>query len=152
MSCLRGVVVCGLLLGTLSGCAARRSLVIVDPLVSDLDALLASHPLVAGQQVTVAEIGRSASASYHLVQVAGGEQPHRHRTHDLAVFVLRGRGTLTLGERRVSLHAGDAVIVPRDHPHWFRNEGDEASVTLAIFTPPLDAPDNIPEHVPESGR
>ena len=152
MACLRRVVGCGLLLVALGGCGSRRSLVIVDPLVSDLDALLARPPRVAGQEVTIAEIGRSASASYHLVQVVGGERPHRHRTHDVAVFMLRGHGTLTLGDRRVSLHAGDAVIVPRDHLHWFRNEGDQAAVTLAIFTPALDAPDSVPERVPEAGR
>jgi mannose-6-phosphate isomerase-like protein (cupin superfamily) len=119
--------------------------VVVGPLVSDLDALLASHPIVAGQEVCAYELGRSVSASYHLVQVVGSERPHRHRVHDLAVFVLRGRGTLTLDDARVPLRAGDAVVVPRDRPHWFRNDGDQPAVALAIFAPPLDGPDNVPE-------
>lgn len=145
MSALGRCVASGLLLVVLVGCASRSPRVVVGPLVSDLDALLASHPAVAGQEVSAAEVGRSAAASYHLVQVIGSERPHRHRTHDVAVFLLRGHGTLTLGDSRVALRAGDVAVVPRDRSHWFHNDGNEAAVALAIFTPPLDAPDNVPE-------
>jgi quercetin dioxygenase-like cupin family protein len=61
------------------------------------------------------------------------------------VFVLRGHGTLTLGAERLPLAAGDGALVPRGLPHWFANEGRTAAVAFAVFTPPLDAPDNVPE-------
>ena len=61
-----------------------------------LDAFLAAHPLAAGQPLRADEIARAPGAGYHLVQVRGAESPHRHRAHDLAVFVLRGEGMLAL--------------------------------------------------------
>ena len=43
------------------------------------------------------------------------------------------------------MRAGDAAVIPRDRVHWFAQSGDEPAVTLAVFTPPLDAPDSVPE-------
>jgi len=102
------------------------------------------HPLAEGQTIRADEVGRTASASYHLVQVRGSEPPHRHATHDLTVFVLRGRGTLTLGEARRALAAGDAAAIPRGAVHWFANEGRAPALAFVVFTPPLDAPDTVP--------
>src|SRR5205814_5559824 len=102
-----------------------------------LDEFLAAHPLADGQTIRADEVGRTASASYHLVQVRGSESPHRHAAHDLTVFVLRGRGTLTLGEGRRALAAGDAAAIPRGAVHWFANGGPPAALALAVFTPPV---------------
>ena len=111
---------------------------------ADLDAFLAAHPLAAQQSIRLDEIGRTATASYHVVQVRGAETPHRHATHDLTVVVLRGRGTFNREGRAMSLRAGDAVVIPRGEAHWFANGGRGAAVSFVIFAPPLDAPDSVP--------
>lgn len=129
----------------LGGCAARTPRIVVGSDVFDLDALLAPRPVAATQEIRADELARTGTASYHLVQVVGRERPHRHAQHDLAVLVLRGHGTLTLGAATVRMRAGDAAVIPRDRPHWFRREGREPAVALAIFSPPLDAPDHVPE-------
>jgi quercetin dioxygenase-like cupin family protein len=131
------------LAGLLAGCAARAPRVSFGALAEGLDAFLAAHPLAAEQGIRADEVGRTASASYHLVQVRGSESPHRHVAHDLTVFVLRGRGTLTLEEVRHALAAGDAAVVPRGAVHWFANGGHEPALALVVFAPPLDAPDTV---------
>jgi mannose-6-phosphate isomerase-like protein (cupin superfamily) len=124
-------------------CAPRAVRVVAPSLEQGLEAFLDTHPLAPGQAVRIDEVARTASASYHLAQVRGQESPHRHRVHDLTVFLLRGRGTLTLGSARMPLSAGDAAVIPREAPHWFANDGSTPSVTLVIFSPPLDEPDNV---------
>ena len=141
---VRGRRIAVVLAAGLAACAARAPRVAVGSLAAGLDEFLATHPLAAGQAIRADEVGRTASASYHLVQVRGSESPHRHVAHDLTVFVLRGRGTLTLGHTHIRLRAGDAVLIPRGTPHGFVNEGRGRAVTLAVFTPPLDAPDAVP--------
>src|SRR5262245_63051683 len=136
-----------LLAASLAGasCARQPAPVVAGALPGGLDAFLAAHPLTAGQPLRADEVGRTAAASWHIVQVATAEAPHRHRLHDLSVFMLRGEGVLALDGRRIPLRAGDAALIPRDHPHWFVRGGSEPSVTLAVFSPPLDAPDLVPE-------
>jgi mannose-6-phosphate isomerase-like protein (cupin superfamily) len=141
-----------LLAGSLvaSACTRRPTPVVAGAIPEGLDAFLATHPLAAGQPVRADEIGRSTAASWHIVQIAGSETPHRHRLHDLSVFLLRGEGVLTLDGRRIPLRAGDASLVARDHPHWFAHTGPGTSVTLVVFSPPLDAPDLVPEQEVDS--
>jgi quercetin dioxygenase-like cupin family protein len=111
----------------------------------DLDAFLAAHQLPSDGGIRADRIGRAEGASYHVVQVLGSERPHHHLTHDLTVFVLRGRGVLTRGGgSRTRLEAGDTAIVPRGEPHWFASEGAFPAVSMVVFTPPLDAPDAVP--------
>jgi len=51
---------------TVVGCACRAPRV---PFVDDVDAFLATHPLAAGENIRIDEIGRTPGASFHLVQV-----------------------------------------------------------------------------------
>jgi quercetin dioxygenase-like cupin family protein len=76
--------------------------------------------------------------------VRGEETPPRHVAHDLTVFLLRGRGTMSRGPERIALVAGDAAVVARGEWHWFANGARGATVSLVVFVPPLDAPDTVP--------
>jgi mannose-6-phosphate isomerase-like protein (cupin superfamily) len=140
-----GILTLGMAL--LLGACARppRTPAVLGGLPDGLEAFLASHPLTPGQSLRADRIERSRAASWHVVQVQGAEKPHRHRTHDLTVLVLRGAGVLTLDGQATPMRAGDAALVPRDRVHWFARSGDETAVALAIFTPPLDAPDSVSE-------
>jgi quercetin dioxygenase-like cupin family protein len=137
------VVLLLLLVGGLA-CARRGALLDLPALAEGTEAFLAAHPLASGQNIRVDEVGRTRSASYHLVQVRGGESPHRHETHDLTVIVVSGGGTLDLGVRRVTLGAGDVAVIPRGEVHWFTNGGRGNALALVVFSPPLDAPDSVP--------
>jgi quercetin dioxygenase-like cupin family protein len=112
--------------------------------IERLDALLARHPLAPGAALRADEIGRTATASVHLVQVRGGESPHRHDTHDLTVAVVRGAGVLTVERTRRRMESGDVAVVPRGAPHWFVNRGSTPAVAIVLYAPPLDAPDLVP--------
>jgi quercetin dioxygenase-like cupin family protein len=128
----------------LAACAARPApRVTVGELSAGVAAFLAAHPR-GEKPIRVDEVARTPGASYHLVQAAVSESPHRHVTHDLTVVVLRGRGHLTLGDAVIPMVAGDAVLVPRNVVHWFAPAAGDDAVALAVFTPPLDAPDNVP--------
>ena len=134
------------LLGTLTiGCAARAPQLVVGAGPGDLRAFLAAHAPAPQQEIRADEIGRTTTASYHVVQVRGAERPHLHASHDLTVVVLEGRGTLRReGTAPLALAAGDAVVIPRGQVHWFTREGSEPAVALVTFAPPLDAPDTVP--------
>ncbi|TMA51451.1 MAG: cupin domain-containing protein [Deltaproteobacteria bacterium] len=132
-----------LLAALVSACAARAPRVAIGPLAGGLEAFLRSH-VPGDENIRADAVARTQTASYHVVQVLGRETPHRHAAHDLTVLVLLGRGTLVLGNTRIPLRAGDAVLIPRGTAHWFANEGRGRAIALAVFTPPLDAPDTVP--------
>ncbi len=115
---------------------------------SDLEAILAQHPLGPGENIKVTNLGEGEGVSHHVVQVRDREFPHIHKGHDGTVVLLRGRGYMMMEKRRIEFHAGDTVFIPRAAPHYFVNTHDSASVALVIFSPPFDGKDTIPIPLP----
>jgi len=133
------------LLGLVIGCTHGGVQVVAHGATTSLDELARAHPLATGQNIRVDEIERTPAASVHLVQVQGGETPHRHVAHDLTVAMLRGEGALTLSGATRAMRAGDVAVIPRGSVHWFVRSGRVPAVAIAVFAPPLDAPDSVPD-------
>ena len=64
-----------------------------------------------------------------------GMPAHRQRYDDEAVWVLAGSYAFQLGERTVTLEAGDYVFVPRGTVHAYNNRGDTPARLLILLTP-----------------
>lgn len=110
----------------------------------DLDKILADNPLLAGENIKVVNLGSSPSASQHIVQIRDRETPHEHKLHDATVTLLRGRGYLVLGQKRIELKTGDVVHIPRGAQHFYVNTAGEPTVALAVYAPAFDGKDTHP--------
>ena len=114
----------------------------------DLEKILADNPLAPGENIKVANLGRSASASQHIVQIRDREILHMHKLHDGTVTLLRGQGYLVLADKRIDLKAGDVTHIPRGVAHQYVNGASEATVVLAVYAPAFDGKDTHPVNVP----
>jgi quercetin dioxygenase-like cupin family protein len=110
----------------------------------NLDKILADNPLPASENIKVVNLGRSQSASQHIVQIRDREVPHLHKLHDATVTILRGQGYLILANNRINLKAGDIVHIPRGIPHYYVNTAGEPTVALAVYSPAFDGKDTHP--------
>lgn len=70
----------------------------------------------------------------------GGYSTLEHHRHPHAVVVLRGSGTVTLGERRYALAPSDCVYVAPDEVHQFRADQGETLGFLCIVDRERDRP------------
>jgi quercetin dioxygenase-like cupin family protein len=138
-------------LALFTGCAPRPPEVVTRDGAWSLDDLLRQHPIEAGANIRADMIARTPAASVHLVQIRGGETPHRHVTHDLTVTLLHGEGRVTLDGAMRSVVAGDVVVIPRGAAHFFVNTGRDIAVSFAVYTPAMDSPDTVPA-VPVADR
>ncbi len=66
----------------------------------------------------------------------GGDMPplHVHRRDDEAFYVLEGELSLFVADEQIVLGPGQAALAPRDVPHAYRVESEEAR-WLVITTP-----------------
>jgi quercetin dioxygenase-like cupin family protein len=110
----------------------------------DLEKILADNPLAPGENIKVANLGRSAGASQHVVQIRDREVLHVHKLHDATVTMMRGQGYLFLENKRVNLKAGDIIHVQRGVAHQYVNTSADPTVVLAVYSPPFDGQDNYP--------
>jgi len=96
------------------------------------------------RNIAVRRLRATAEVSVSLIRLAGAEQPHFHKDHDLVVVLLSGSARLHLGNRTVEVHPGDVMEIPRGVVHWAENTGPGASEVYAIFSPPYNGLDNLP--------
>jgi len=142
---------CGLVLATVALAAkpepappALDSLFPSGRLTLPLEALAAKYPLAPGKDFQVFEVGRDEHTSQHVVWIVDREVPHRHDTHDLFVVMLRGHGTMRLGDEQRPIGERSILYVPRGTPHAFRNESDAPALAYAVYSPPFDGLDRVP--------
>lgn len=114
----------------------------------DLEKILADNPLAPGENIKVANLGRSASASQHIVQIRDREILHVHKLHDGTVTMLRGQGYLLLAGQRIDVKVGDVIHIPRGVAHQYINGDGEPTVALAVYAPAFDGKDTHPVAVP----
>ncbi|MFN7955214.1 MAG: cupin domain-containing protein [bacterium] len=123
---------------------------VVDALFGDarttesLKQLAALVELNEGEAFKLTEIGRDGRSSHHLVAIRDREDPHRHDTHDLFVFIVRGYGTMRIGNEARPVGEGSVLYVPRGTVHAFRNTSPEPAIAYAIYSPPFDGKDKVP--------
>ncbi len=64
-----------------------------------------------------------------------GPLAHLHTGHDEAFFLLSGRLTFRLGDRRREVVPGETVFASRGLAHGFANDGSEPARYLAMLSP-----------------
>ncbi len=76
----------------------------------------------------------------------------RHRRRAEHWYVLRGRATVTLDERQITLGPGQSVDIPRGAWHRIRNDGDEDLVFIEIQSGDYFGEDDIERREDDYGR
>ena len=135
-----------LFLFLLVSCASEPTLLLSekeDFSVKKLAKLLAEHPLLPEENIKAVLLEKTEQVSYHLIQIRDREKPHIHKTHDLTVFLLKGRGEMHLGANSFPIKKGDVIRVPAGARHFYVNKGKSPSVAYVIFTPPYHGKDRI---------
>jgi mannose-6-phosphate isomerase-like protein (cupin superfamily) len=132
----------------LGGCATQRSTHywFADGVIKreQIEDVLRRDALAPNENIRVSNLGVSASASHHIVQVRFAETLHIHKDHDLTAIIYRGQGKFRLGNEVIPLKQGDVVFVPQGVPHAFQNRAATPTAAIVVFTPAFDGHDTIP--------
>jgi len=60
--------------------------------------------------------------------------PHSHKDHEQIYYIADGEGLLTVGEETRRVKRGDAVYIPPDTSHGFRNDTEKPCIILMVDT------------------
>lgn len=64
-----------------------------------------------------------------------GPPLHVHHTQEEAIFVLKGRYKVRIGDEIVRCDVGGFAYLPKQVPHAFFNLTDEAGQIIVVYTP-----------------
>lgn len=98
-----------------------------------------------GEAVKAVEVGRDARSSHHVVGLRRGEGEtlHRHDRHDLVVVMLRGHGSMRLGDETRPVGEGSLLYVPRGTAHAFTNRSGATAFAYTLYLPAFDGSDRV---------
>ena len=63
----------------------------------------------------------------------GGFTPYHNHSWEHEVFILEGKGLLVTEEKTFPLNKSDAVFVPPDEKHQFKNDSDEKFTFICLI-------------------
>jgi quercetin dioxygenase-like cupin family protein len=123
----------------------------MDPTVRHSNQLPAD-PVKAGSATSRQVLTRPGEGSgFHMrrfIMEPGGGMPRHRNSVEHQQFVLRGAATIGLGDRVLSVQAGDVVHIPGGTPHWYRAEGDEPFEFLCVVPDDQDTIELLPDSDP----
>jgi quercetin dioxygenase-like cupin family protein len=92
-----------------------------------------------GDQVTFLITGAETGGAFFMAEVSvipgGGPPPHVHSREDEAFCIQQGTLAVQVGDKALSVSAGDFVRLPRGVVHSFKNVGEETAKLLMVATP-----------------
>jgi mannose-6-phosphate isomerase-like protein (cupin superfamily) len=59
-------------------------------------------------------------------------ESHLHEDHEEIYYIIRGKGSITIGSETARFRDGDAIYIPVNIPHSITNDGDEMVEFLAF--------------------
>ena len=65
-----------------------------------------------------------------------GPKQNEHPQSEQVLYLVEGELEAEIGERRMTLRAGDSVIVGIETPHRFSNRSNRPAVTFNVYAPP----------------
>jgi quercetin dioxygenase-like cupin family protein len=69
----------------------------------------------------------------------GSRQPtHQHDDAEQIYVIVRGRGTMIVGDEERETREGDLVFIPPGTGHAIRNDSDQMLIFVSAISPPFD--------------
>lgn len=68
---------------------------------------------------------------------------HKHVKHSEHVYVLKGKGSMKLGDKVIQVKKGDFIMIPEGTPHSVKVKGGTLQV-LSIQAPEFKGKDRVP--------
>lgn len=104
---------------------------------------LQQQPLAYDKDISVLPLLNSLTSSATLIQVRQGVKSHYHAKHDEIVYVLSGKGVMTVEGETQAIKAGDLILMRRGVAHSVINKSAQPLVALSVMSPPFGGQDRI---------
>ncbi len=113
------------------------------PFKGNLFELQNQQPLAYDENISSILLSRTGTTSAALIQVRDEVKTHYHARHDEVVYILSGKGVMTVGSEKKVVQAGDFIVIERGTPHSVVNKSPQPLTALSVMSPPFDGSDRI---------
>ena len=83
------------------------------------------------------------SGSVELFRVDKGVALHKHAKENHVLYILKGHGRGTIGDKSAEVGPGQVIVIPANVPHKLERIGDEPLDCILFSTPPFKPEDMV---------
>ena len=112
-----------------------------DPKVQSIQSII-NHVKLQSADFPVRLFAQGRKLTVNVITPSEPIKAHYHATHEEVVYIVKGAGKMTLGDKTQEVKEGDVVFIPRKTLHSFAPQGGECQI-LSIFAPAFDGRDRI---------
>jgi quercetin dioxygenase-like cupin family protein len=103
--------------------------------------IIQQRPLAFDEKTSVIPLLAATNYSATLIQLREGVKSHFHTNHEELVYVLQGKGVMTVGDEKQVINAGDLIYLERNQVHSVVNKSPQPLVAISLMSPPFDGED-----------
>lgn len=95
------------------------------------------------ENVFIQKLFTDSLASTFIIWVKKEVPLHKHEWHTEQVYVISGKGAMTVGKELKPITAGDIIFIPKNTPHAVKVTSAEPLKVISIQAPEFDGSDRI---------
>lgn len=105
--------------------------------------LKAVKPSEDVENIWVKKIAEDDLQSTFLIWIKKEVRLHKHAHHSENIYVLEGKGEMTIGDEKLVIKKGDYFNIPKNTPHAVKVLSSRPLKVLSIQSPKFDGEDRI---------
>lgn len=109
----------------------------------DLFKLKKEEPNVEYDNIHVRKISDSAEQTTFLIWIKESVKLHKHLHHAENIYVISGKGEMTIGDEKLVIKKGDFFTIPKNTPHGLKVLSSAPVKVLSIQSPQFKGLDRI---------
>lgn len=92
---------------------------------------------------TISELYSSDYVSFTIATITGKSTPHMHKKMEEIYYILRGEGTIYIGDDSSPIKEGDLIPIPKNIFHHVLTKEGESIEVVVVTHPKFDKSDVI---------
>jgi mannose-6-phosphate isomerase-like protein (cupin superfamily) len=95
------------------------------------------------ENIHVRKISDSPEQTTFLIWIKNGVKLHKHVHHAENIYVISGKGEMTIGDEKLVIKKGDFFTIPKNTPHGLEVRSSTPVKVLSIQSPQFKGVDRI---------
>ncbi len=95
------------------------------------------------ENIYVRKVFSDSLASSFVIIIKKEVKPHKHVEHTEHVYVLEGKGDMTVGNKSLQIQKGDIIFIPKNIVHSLKVLSSSPVKVLSVQSPMFDGKDRV---------
>lgn len=100
-------------------------------------------PDIEYENILVKTLSDTPHQTSFMIWIKDGVKLHKHKVHTENIYVIKGKGEMTIGDEKYVIKKGDYFTIPKNTPHALKVLSSSPMQVISIQSPKFIGQDRI---------